>query len=122
MDPNEALKLLRLKLQDLRTLNDDPEAVDIEVADLFDGLDRWLSSGGFLPADWRQPPSPAPGVQGVCVTCGVTITWKPWEDGRPKPAWMGGAAGYWLDPWQQRSAYEPGKPRFEKYRHEHGLV
>lgn len=55
----------------------------------------------------------------TCGTCGVRIRWKPWPADRRRPSWLGDAEGYWLDPWDQRSAYEYGKPRFAMYQHTH---
>lgn len=43
MDPNKTLTDLRAALED----------DDLETSfELFDALDRWLSTGGFKPADW----------------------------------------------------------------------
>lgn len=58
MDPNEALKVIR------RIVNacNDPDGRVFgaltprewleELAEHVDGLDEWLSKGGFLPSDW----------------------------------------------------------------------
>jgi len=44
MDPDATLK-------DLRECLEEPE--DFEIAkELFQSLDQWLSTGGFLPKDW----------------------------------------------------------------------
>jgi hypothetical protein len=55
MDPDAALDEL-LHLVD-RTLADDgdrPPPQDLDrVAELIDGLDGWLTAGGFLPSRWR---------------------------------------------------------------------
>jgi hypothetical protein len=60
MDPNEALSQLRL----LVTIVNDPHSPDgrptpgevaREMAEIFDGLDEWLSKGGFLPKSWSRP-------------------------------------------------------------------
>lgn len=56
MDPNAALKqirdiILRMKRDHVR------KHVSVEVDDLVDvveGLDEWLSKGGFLPDDWVE--------------------------------------------------------------------
>jgi hypothetical protein len=44
MDPNEALKRLRKYASDTGG----------EFGETFEGLDRWLSNGGFLPIDWTR--------------------------------------------------------------------
>lgn len=55
MDPNKTLQDLR---KAIRRLNDnDAVGADGDVRILLDtaeALDGWLSSGGFLPADWRR--------------------------------------------------------------------
>ena len=43
MDPNETLRMLRRAIE--------RREIDA-IEDLFDALDIWLSSGGFLPDDW----------------------------------------------------------------------
>lgn len=62
MDPDEALRLAREAAEDLQRQLDseDPSssAIEQEAAKLrehFTALDEWISSGGFLPADWRAP-------------------------------------------------------------------
>jgi hypothetical protein len=55
MDPNETLGQIRAILTD----DDDTKSWSSEqlekMADLFDRLDGWLSSGGVLPDAWRKP-------------------------------------------------------------------
>ncbi len=47
MDPNAALHRLR-------TLMGSPHTLDAnEAAEVFEGLDQWLTNGGFLPTDWN---------------------------------------------------------------------
>jgi hypothetical protein len=54
MDPNEALEQLRqLSAQPSELLLDDGVSIR-RLIELFDGLDVWLSSGGFLPAAWER--------------------------------------------------------------------
>lgn len=59
MDPNETLRRLRdiaalvLHLADTDD-NGVPEPM-LEMAELFDGLDTWLTRGGFLPDAWATP-------------------------------------------------------------------
>jgi len=54
MDPNVCLAELR----DLGkfTIKAKETGVDdfVRVLELFEALDGWLSSGGFLPKDWRE--------------------------------------------------------------------
>lgn len=52
MDPDEALAQIR----DLLANPNRPGALT-DLAALVDGLDGWLSRGGFLPAAW-VPPEP----------------------------------------------------------------
>lgn len=56
MDPNEALRLIRLTIKQMR-VDTDPgvrKAHADEIAEYFEGLDEWLSRDGFLPDDWRS--------------------------------------------------------------------
>lgn len=58
MDPNEALKMLR----NMVTYHIDGETTDWteavcalqEISETFDGLDKWISNGGFLPENWKK--------------------------------------------------------------------
>lgn len=86
MDPNEALKQLREKMAEMKSVIDDApdyepgedvdrDAVLVEAVnravDLWDGLDHWLSMQGFLPDAWnigRNRP-----VGDTCVTCGQKV-------------------------------------------------
>jgi len=61
MDPNEALRQIRLTIRQMR-VEDKPsggiaQAAFVQhardLAELVDGLDGWLSRDGFLPADWE---------------------------------------------------------------------
>lgn len=57
MDPNTALKQMRRLLKDLdRAGDDESEAASIaeDMAVTFQGLDGWLSKGGFLPDEWND--------------------------------------------------------------------
>lgn len=54
MDPNEALKELRMLMAHIRTDPEEEPLAEDEAADLFDALDDWLSRGGFLPNDWNH--------------------------------------------------------------------
>lgn len=53
MDPEETLRRLRVLAEN--AINDavaDEDAV--EMAELFQAMDGWLSKGGFLPAAWKH--------------------------------------------------------------------
>lgn len=55
MDPNEALRQLRLTIKQMR-VDTDPairQAHADEIAEYFEALDEWLTRGGFLPEDWQ---------------------------------------------------------------------
>ena len=61
MDADEALKRIREKVvavlisRDNETLLNDEAG---ELAELVEGLDTWITKGGFLPAEWqRKAPS-----------------------------------------------------------------
>jgi len=56
MDPNAALAQLRQAIQDTEDYccaECGQSAMD-DVVTLFQGLDQWLSKGGFLPAEWGR--------------------------------------------------------------------
>jgi len=51
VDPDVALKELRELTNKGMDLSDD----EIErVVELFQGLDNWVSKGGYLPKEWRR--------------------------------------------------------------------
>jgi len=60
MDPNETLRLLRLRAEKLQKLMDrgtsdfELDTATQEMLDSWKALDEWLSKGGFLPSDWRS--------------------------------------------------------------------
>lgn len=56
MDPNTALKQLRFLVARAHaaSLRTDISVIADEMADVFNGLDNWLSTGGFLPDAWRR--------------------------------------------------------------------
>lgn len=64
MDPNAALARVRhLVLEIGRTLDHDqaPDMATVnDLCEAIDGLDQWISRGGFLPTPWV--PQPAPGT------------------------------------------------------------
>jgi hypothetical protein len=49
MDPNVTLAQLREKRHG--------NFIESETRELFDALDGWLKSGGFLPDDWQRYPT-----------------------------------------------------------------
>lgn len=55
MDPTECLREIR-RLTAKR--NNDPSSFDsVDAAmlcELFDGLDLWMTKGGFLPEQWQE--------------------------------------------------------------------
>jgi hypothetical protein len=74
VDPNAALERIRLNLSDWERyrLTGAAEMLDDivnEVFESFTGLDRWLNSGGFPPADWLHgpPASPEQPCEGVSL-------------------------------------------------------
>jgi hypothetical protein len=68
MDPNEALRLARERREEMRTAGADYDAGRItgeEYDDImgealraqseaYEGLDDWVSKGGFLPTEWAR--------------------------------------------------------------------
>lgn len=55
MDPNAALAELRELLRE-GDVEISPEEIS-QAIDLFQGLDDWLSGGGFLPRAWQREDS-----------------------------------------------------------------
>ncbi len=52
MDPDETLVEIRRMVSEA---SDDLESADISyLVDLIDGLDSWLSKGGYLPKEWER--------------------------------------------------------------------
>lgn len=59
MDPNEALRQLRLLVKQLQAEDGNPPYPTFvqharDLAEYADALDGWLSHGGFLPTPWAQ--------------------------------------------------------------------
>lgn len=95
MDPDKALEDLReifrvrdCEMNDVKKRYDyanDPEVVE-RLHDLFEGLDRWMSLGGFLPKAWdrfdraRNKTAEADDCEDniYCPFCGGLI-WAPCE-------------------------------------------
>ena len=55
MDPDTALADLRDIVDEVHngTVDSHTDAM-ISMAELFDGLDGWISKGGFLPSAWKR--------------------------------------------------------------------
>jgi len=56
MDPNAALDEIRASYRAFDLVFTDEGRVDIagRLVDLVQGLDEWLSKGGFLPSAWTH--------------------------------------------------------------------
>lgn len=56
MDPNEALTRCREAVQFFASDYMSVDAWDMieQFTDHFEALDKWLTGGGFLPADWNR--------------------------------------------------------------------
>ena len=56
MDPNEALKAIRILVKSI--LSDETDGNDgqdlVDLAEHVQALDEWLSKGGFLPDSWQR--------------------------------------------------------------------
>lgn len=56
MDPNKALEEIRSMCREVFPDPEDGYTVDLEKAaemiETFEGLDAWLTRGGFKPKDW----------------------------------------------------------------------
>jgi len=50
MDPDATLKMIRELAAEVACRAVDPDAV--ELAELVQSLDEWISRGGFLPKEW----------------------------------------------------------------------
>lgn len=56
MDVNATLARLRELVKEIDAAADNEHKADIadEFADLIDGLDQWITRGGFLPSAWQR--------------------------------------------------------------------
>lgn len=59
MDPNAALARLRELSVEINKDGGDYDLI-AEMSTVFDGLDQWLSRGGFLPTAWQIKTSSSP--------------------------------------------------------------
>lgn len=53
MDPNVTLAQLRELTARLLAMGDRADVKAIELAELFDSLDGWITAGGFTPDAWK---------------------------------------------------------------------
>jgi len=51
MDPNETLRMLRALTATILLLSS-PDPLALQMAELVDDLDEWLTRGDFLPDSW----------------------------------------------------------------------
>lgn len=58
MDPNEALRCLRIAIQRVEAKQDSEDgrvtSLEIDLVNYAAALDGWLCNGGFLPAAWDK--------------------------------------------------------------------
>lgn len=54
MDPNETLKRLRKLAKRIGSMAEPYDDDALELAELVDALDQWITNGGFLPRDWKK--------------------------------------------------------------------
>ena len=83
MDPDEALRIIRLTIRQMRVEDPGPpqEAPTYvqharDLAEHVEALDEWLTKGGFPPAVWRGP------WPMTCLHCGATLYEQPNRHGR----------------------------------------
>lgn len=54
MDPDEALAQIRQHVKDILETEKEEDDLDVmRFAELVQGLDEWISKGGFLPQAWK---------------------------------------------------------------------
>jgi len=55
MDPNDTLRKIR-EAMNIFYGGSDKDCLDagVDITNLFDSLDKWLSKGGFLPDEWNK--------------------------------------------------------------------
>jgi hypothetical protein len=84
MDPNEALRQIRLLIKQMQ-LEDGPVSAGArpefiqharDLAETVEGLDEWLSKDGFLPDDWRSDDEKAIDSRPTAICgCGHELVW-----------------------------------------------
>lgn len=72
MDPNETLRRIRelVGAEDDGAVDSTLDRLD-RVADLFVGLDAWLTQGGFLPEAWTGAIDAHAETMNYCPVCGA---------------------------------------------------
>ena len=83
MDPNVALKHVRELVTDALIEHD--ERTGGELAEVIDGLDDWLTKGGFSPEPWFHP-SPADDALSELHRLLYPESYGVTEHGEPAPA------------------------------------
>jgi len=85
MDPNEALRLIRAYIKQMRvesmagaTANFTQHARDL--AETVEGLDEWLSKDGFLPNDWQADDADVVEKKVAIVNALLELPWGEDED------------------------------------------
>lgn len=59
MDPDDALTQIRELITKHQTSGEEMSTSDAaDLVELIDGLDEWLTKGGFLPTEWNALRSP----------------------------------------------------------------
>jgi hypothetical protein len=58
MDPNSIITRLRLLTKRALANAGLTEHESVEMAELFDALDKWIRNGGSLPASWSKDETP----------------------------------------------------------------
>lgn len=61
MDPDAALAQIRELIIKQQTDNELNDTDTDRLVELIDGLDEWMTKGGFLPTDWSALRSPLKG-------------------------------------------------------------
>jgi hypothetical protein len=81
MDPNAALALIR---GHVATAVDSPHDDARELAEAVDGLDEWLTKGGFPPTAWVETPVAFPSREKIAETIREVGGWRDepevWDD------------------------------------------
>lgn len=90
MDPNEALRLIRANIAQMRVedtpvggIGTSPTFVQHarDLAETIEGLDEWLSKDGFLPSDWQSDDEKAePGFNDRNALIVAALRELPWGE------------------------------------------
>ena len=129
MDPNEALRQIRLTIKQLQVEDKPVGGIALpqfiqharDLAELVEGLDEWLSKDGFLPADWRSDDEKAEAAgryhpqrlfevvsdnSNHNLPIGATVHWLVYEDGVDKYTQGGDGDEVSIDPRDLREVTE----------------